>query len=228
MRKSHFGEGAKGTRNLADKTKDSIFSIREREVTTSDGLGIHRTKGVACAVEIAERKGLLTWKEVFNEQTGANPIWRDRPKGKASVKIEHQELVEEHRDKFSFLPLPDAKDVEFMQMEAIDHQQRPASKNLMVYAIDGCSRFKVNFDEKDVFKVESADEKADACYGGVEKSSIIGSPIVSQTSSCVVGVVGLDNEGKLFPYFIRPEDYGWYFFLSFNLLRSFRCHLLCK
>lgn len=176
---------------------------------------VYETKGMATVVEFQEATRLVTWSGAI-KANGMNPggtliAERFSRKHIGAYRL----VVSIFRDcgNFTFLKIDDneaessnGKDNTPMHLNF----EVPGNEASSVQASSffGCNDFKLAFKyntitrKHDVEKVKEIDV--------VEKGSVIGAPIINDQFS-VVGIVGLTEQKKICPYFIKPDLFDpWY------------------
>ncbi|CAH3040190.1 unnamed protein product [Pocillopora meandrina] len=168
---------------------------------------------MACAVEVGGKKRLVTWHNVINEDDKAKPIRLHRCSkeffnDQKNYRFEMSQVEQIESCSFISLLRGDAptpkKDFEILKLKVPESDEK--SKDVFAYSFTGCKdtvkfTFKYDYDRG---KHELNSPVKDCIC---EKSFILGSPIITDKDQ-VIGVVGEDLDGRLFPYFLTDTEVG--------------------
>ena len=211
--KPGFVEQAMAFGNPNLNPKKAIFAVREVVHTSGDIPIIYKTRGMACAVEVGGKKRLVTWHNVINEDDKAKPIRLHRCSkeffnDQKNYRFEMSQVEQIESCSFISLLRGDAptpkKDFEILKLKVPESDEK--SKDVFAYSFTGCKdtvkfTFKYDYDRG---KHELNSPVKDCIC---EKSFILGSPIITDKDQ-VIGVVGEDLDGRLFPYFLTDTEVG--------------------
>lgn len=196
------------TSSKADDTSKAIFAIRE--VFQEH---VYQTRGIACAVNIRGSIRLVTWRGVIGEADKSAKIYMDRFAEKFSDNIPRYRLkmstIKENGN-FSYISVDSGCDetgktpkFTTLNLEILNDVK---SLNFVAHSFSGKDPVKLNF-EYDEGKKRHTLMTGEWKTHILEKSTVVGSPIVVHKDKCevVVGLVGV-TDGELGPCFFTEEE----------------------
>ncbi|XP_068670400.1 uncharacterized protein [Montipora foliosa] len=214
---SLFGEGEEYSEDV-DPFK-AIYSLRKEEIK-----GIYQTKGMACSVYVKkdekEVAHFVTWsgvtRDLLNKPAQVKRFSSQRYSrqhfGKYSAPIDSNSTVETFGH-FSFLPAGSIFASLSSKKFIVAFKPFEQEEDLEAYSFVGSEKLKLKLDTKTHKQVTFSEEDMQK----LDLSSVLGAPIIVKNKNisprdsgrwCVVGVVGLSEEGGLCPHFVTNEIFG--------------------
>lgn len=201
------------------KTKDpskAIFAIRE--VFQKDI--VYQTRGMACAVRYVDGSTrLVTWRGVIGESDCNKSVIMDRFSDKFFSGIKryrHEKPTIKENGRFSFLSVDCSSEanVTVLGLEVRNDISLKTS-DLTAFSFSGGQDLQLKFKYEESKKkhelvtVLTVDEEKPKSFI-LEKSNVLGSPIMVDGRKVVVGVIG-EIDGELSPVFITEAELGEYY-----------------